>query len=1345
MCGLKDGRVADHGHRLDSGIYMRLLLIATLVCSVVSTLVAGAGPARAAVSTHVVSESNGEIVLRFVNEGSTQVPVARFLVAIANEGNFSVTANAGTPVKLLEPPRFAGGEPIDSVRARLALREDTLRVWTPFTYRGQRVIYVEFEMFVFPAGTNEIFQFASPTVTVRYDPAPLTNNRQTVDPFLRRLVANDDIFPSIARTSSTDPWFSLASAWVRIPVPTRGVYVVTGADLAALGVNPGSINDPSSIRVYSQFGQPQPRDMAEAGGSWRAGYAMEELAILVEDGGDGTFDVSDRVVFYGVAASDWTDYFDPTAPDTVYQDHPRSDINYYYLTWDGALPGTPARIASIDGSPGAPGNDVTTYVERYYGERDRVADFDFLGDGWLWLQVAEKGEKRFTLETRDITNLDTSQPQTFRTLAVANYRSPNFTKPIPDPPNLNDHWARYLVRRGGVSSPITEVQWTTSPGDRFEDGVPVRFDGFFLQNGGNTFILDVPKAGNPNPSDVTSFAWYSLEYHRFLRAVSQARGFSSVATTGMKSYAIDGFDAGTTAYVFDVTDMRAPVRLTGVEAGSQIRFAYNFSGGRRHFWATNSAGLRSPAGLEFYTPPDLRAEVTAPNMLIITDPAFMSAAMRLRSHRLGNLPYYSNPRVKVVTTHEIYDNFSGGLVDPMAIRNYIKFLYDNYHDTANNPTLGYVCLLGDATEDIRNSASSQPDFVPSNLYFTRRTPFTFVTDEWYGHLDEEDFLSGRGVLNVALGRLPAASPQEASILVDKTIAYETESSFGDWRKEIILVADDELSSNRFACDWQFTWESEKIAYDHAAEFLDVGKVYLTEYDRISNVKPASRAAFLDAWNEGALIVNYIGHGSNRQMADELVFVDSDVGLLNNGLRLPILLALSCTIGDFANYQVKSLSEKLLLRREGGVVGTVTASRETFANLNNRLNFSLFDHLTADFADGEVPAVGEAVMVSKLRALIKGFNSATQEENNWKYNLLCDPALRLQAPRRQVRFEMGATDTLVAGLRKTIRGAVYEGGAVNESFNGIVRVTVREPDDPVVYETECFSSFVMFYRIPGGVIYQGTTDVTNGRFEVSFRVPRSARRGPLAFVTAYGDNNVFDAVATLDSTLSLVDATPADSTELKPSDGPPRVVLGFKSGLTTVKPGETLQAIVRDADGINILRTTNEGRQAIVFDDLPVPFDANEFFAFDHGGADTSGVMLFPLPDLEFGDHRAIYKVSDAFGQTTLDTLLFNVTDPRDFFADVVLNYPNPFKTTTHFLVRLSDRADIRLEIFTVSGRRIRRLEESREGGEIWIEWDGRDAHGGEIANGVYLYVARVDFLDIERTPLVLRGKLSKIE
>jgi FlgD Ig-like domain len=194
----------------------------------------------------------------------------------------------------------------------------------------------------------------------------------------------------------------------------------------------------------------------------------------------------------------------------------------------------------------------------------------------------------------------------------------------------------------------------------------------------------------------------------------------------------------------------------------------------------------------------------------------------------------------------------------------------------------------------------------------------------------------------------------------------------------------------------------------------------------------------------------------------------------------------------------------------------------------------------------------------------------------------------------------------------------------------------------------------------------------------------------------------------------------------------------------VKAGDTVRARVNDADGINILNTTNEGRQAILIDNLPVPIDVNEFFSYDHGGTDTSGVLLYPLPDLHTGHHRLVYKVSDSFGFTTLDTLQFDVTDAANYYAEAPFNFPNPFKDSTRFLFRISNRASIKLELYTVSGKFVRRIQDTRDAGEAWVEWDGRDGAGGDVANGSYLYVATIDFVGVDRPPVVLRGRLSRI-
>ncbi len=1283
--------------------------------------------ARAGVEIRTKSDTNGRIVVELVKlDNSVALPPVFFFAAISPTGTYTARYRVG-------PAAVSGA------RAEAGAAIDSLVVSAPFPFRGSRLLWC----------TVRIPQNVSiSNVTIDYTPSPAFADADHADPLLKSMVVNKSVFPYAPRGAATDPWFSLSPFWVRLGVGARGIHAVTGSDLAAAGLSLATI-DPSTLRVFTSGGENQPRAFSDLGGSWRPGRTMREVPIRVDAGGDGTFDPGDRVVFYGMPAQDWRDFYQPGAPDTLYHEHTHAKSNVYWLSWGGSLGGTAARMVDVPSAPSG-GGDVTSYLHREYRERDLISDYNFRGDGWLWLDMGSPGLSKTNLSAIDVRHLVTSQPQVFRTVALAKYVSSQ------DQTGSNfGHHAVYFNYLGGPEVRIGDKVWDGNAGDNFyEGGRPVRIGGSFLQEGSNQFRIQMP--GDMNARDRMLFAWFSVWYERRIIATGGAVGFTSPDTSGVVNYRADGFTGTDPINALDVTDPWSPRHLTGLEettVGStrRVRFAASHGGERRHFWVATTGGYLKPS-IARATPDDLRAAAVGPHLLIITHTDFRAAAERMRSYRAaGRVPLIDSPVVEVVTTDDIFDNFSQGVPDPMAIRNYIKYLYENYPDANGNPRLAYVCLLGDASIDFRNNGSQQIDYVPSNLYFARLAPFTYATDELYGHMDEQDQVSGSDVIDLALGRLPAETIEEAEFLVSRCIDYETASPLEPWRNEVILVADDELSSFEGACETQWTDQSEWLAKFEIPDFNSVTKIYLTEYQQIGGVKPGSRFEFLDQWNAGALVINFIGHGSSQQMADEQVFLGSDVSQLANGLKLPLMMAYSCTIGDFANPSGKSLSEKLLLHRAGGSIATLTASGESYPEPNRVMNLAVFRRAFPRHLGGEILPIGVGIMQAKVETQAYNSFGPFASENNWKYNLLADPALTLRIPKREIRFDTEGADTLVAGTREIVRGRVYADGNPDPGFNGLAHVTIHEPMLRRVYQTRCCSNPpactlhpFMNYIIPGGIMYDGTTDVTGGEFEVSFRVPRYASTGTLAEASAYANETADDAGANIDSTFVVVAPTLEDSLALQPVDGPPRVALGFKSGLKVVKPGDTVRAVVRDQDGINILLTTNEGRQAILIDKLPLPIDVNEFFTFDHGGVDTSGVLSFPLPDLAVGPHRLVYKVSDSFGSTTLDTLAFQVADAQAYFAEAVLNFPNPFETSTQLLFRLSNRASIKLDIYTVSGKRVRRIEQLRDGGEQWVEWDGRDTAGDDLANGTYLYVATVDFVGLDRAPVILRGKMAKV-
>jgi hypothetical protein len=1348
---------------------MRSISICPLLISVILLGVDGAPASTGAtVDTDggvlVVAERAGEIelVIDPVADGLLPLPKRRFYVAVPPGatvravrvgGTFAARDAAADELEAFERAYGPGGTdwfPLEPVT-----------VSGPFTYRKTLVVAVDCYSRQINPQSMRARDWSDYRVVVRYPPSRAAVDRKQVDPFLVDLVVNEKQFPPpvgpVARSAGqggADPQFSKSPNWIKMQVDRRGVYAVTGADLGQV-VPLASVGDPRTFRVFTGSGFEQDRDLSDPGASWRPGNWMTETAIHVEGDADGVFDVGDRIVFYAVGAEGWMDFYDATAPDTVYHTHGRATVNYYYLTWEGSFSGQALRMAEVAAAPAAV-PDRTTFRERVYLEQNKISDWDYGGDFWLWEKIPRGTEPNHTrvLQRVDVFDLITSVPQEFRTVALAPYTGKSEIW-LGSPLSYDTgHHAHYKNTPSSlIPTTIGHYRWDASTDEySYEHGRPVKFSGDFLSEGTNRLDLELPR--DDNPKDWMYFAWLSLTYERRLRARGDRLGFDSPDSTGTVNFLVTGFGSSGDVHVFDVSDRSAVRRLTGLDVADagggsrRVRFSASLNGGRAHYWAVTDGAIMEVPSLRKIDPVDLRNVTSSPRMVIVTPalPSFRSAAERLAAFRRNHLARFGTGTVSVVTTEQIYDNFSGGQADPFAIRNYIKFLYE-LDGGAGAPTLAYVLLFGDANMDFKNHASTTVDHVPTFLHdLLSRYEETFATDEWYAHMDVSDQTPGYGVGDVGIGRLPAASSSEANAMVDKIIAYENQAPFGDWRNQVILVADDEGPVGH-SCEPWFTNQSEFITYRHLPQYVDVKKIYLADYPSLAGPKPAARRDLLEHWNAGAVAIHYVGHGSSVQIADEIVFVDDDVPKLNNGLMLPIFMALSCTVGDFANPTKKSLSEELLLKNDGGAIGTVTASALSGVFTNEYLSYALFEYMLPR-KPGDKMALGEDVMRAKLDALAGrctpdtvpcGF--ANQELNNWKYNLLSDPSLRIKAPQREILLTPVGPDTLVAGVRKTLRGRVMDNGSVDTSFDGTVTVRVHEPDQ---FNTS--ARCALAYRLRGGTIYRGSADVVQGEFTIDFRVPRYAEPGPGAFFTAYADDNGgIDAGASLDSTLALSLPTLADSLALVPVDGAPRVQFGFKSGLKVVKPGESLQAIIRDQDGINVLNTTAEGRQALLIDDSPVPFDVTGFFEFDHGGTDTSGVLTYPLPELSVGKHRAILRVADSFAQTTLDTLEFAVTDPMDYFADVVMNYPNPFATTTQFLIRLSNRASIRLDIFTVSGKRIRRLETVRDGGEEWIEWDGRDQIGDEIANGTYLYVATVDFEEIDRPPLVIRGKLTKIQ
>jgi len=574
--------------------------------------------------------------------------------------------------------------------------------------------------------------------------------------------------------------------------------------------------------------------------------------------------------------------------------------------------------------------------------------------------------------------------------------------------------------------------------------------------------------------------------------------------------------------------------------------------------------------------------------------------------------------------------------------------------------------------------------------------------------------------------------REANAWAQRIVDYEARPERGTWRNKVILVADDEFSTYR-QDDFEFLISTEELSV-RSGPFptpIDVEKVYLHVYPFAGDVKPAARKDLLQRWSEGALIINYNGHGSPLQMADERVMVNSDIYSLTNGMRRPLLLSFSCSVGDLDSPYHRSMAQNLTTYDAGGAIGTIAAAAPTYLYPNKLLNETIYESIfTSKDSTGTRP-VGYALQLAKY-AIVSGEG---YESNNTKYLLLGDPAMRLAAPSYPVEHETAGIDTMRTGEKYRVTGSVTANGQVLSSFNGAADVIVQEAENKI---HESFLSgtvpITLDYILPGKELFRGTVDVAAGRFSVEFVVPRRCHTGPDARIRSYVSSPGIDGVGACD-TLRIVQAEAP-----RPDLEPPSVHVYFSGQATKVKAGARLIAEISDPDGIAILGTEPQSSIFLEFDGSGFPVYVTDFFTYDHGSY-TSGKVEYPLSaGFEPGPHTVMIKAFDNLGLSSSDTLRFEIVEEGLYEVSDVFNLPNPFSKSTNFIFQVTNPAEVRLAVFTVSGIKIWERRMAALEGFNSIYWDGSDLAGDRIANGTYLYVLDVEFKDSFHRTETVRGK-----
>ncbi len=1064
-----------------------------------------------------------------------------------------------------------------------------------------------------------------------------------------------------------------AVQWYQVKVSQTGLVRITGAQLAAAGINLGDLAS-DSIRIFNAGGLPNSVDNAVPRPEF------QEISLMILDGGDGSFGTDDQLFFYGEAPDRWV-YRSGAAP--TYVNNPYTNQNVYWLAVSGSFDGAPARMEQIDGSPvGPPTQTITECWQRLHLEQDNLISTESDGHVWDFYNWFWTDETDRTLQLQTPGAVENG-------LAYVHVQGRS--------------GSNIVLRVNGLAALITNCGSSSC-----------RYETRQLKGGpseDNQFELTLA----PLTSEAPPFLDYLEVVYQGALIPSQGRiDFAVDSVSGpVDVQLVDNFSV--TPSVFDISDPLNPTIISGFvrQAGVLTFRATTSSDGPNRYYIAATGQAASPVAI---TPTDftnLRAGYQQTDLIIVT-------ARSLEPYLDEYVAYRSAQGIDIqlVTVADVMNCFSYGLYDPTAIRDFLKFAYEEYPA----PAPAIVLFVGDASYDFMDHlGTGVTNLVPS---YIRPGDRTYSDDNYvyFGEFGILDYDRDRG-FDMMTARWPVQSASEINGILSKIKTYEAPSSLGSWRTRLTLVADDEHTRDRHN-EVFHTTQTEILEKQYVPRYLNRQKIYLWEYPFVNREKPEVNKAIVGAFNQGSLIVNYVGHGNPDVWSHEHVFQrGSDLPRLQNADRLPLVYAASCDIGFFDDPTREGMAEDLLAVPSGGAIGVISATRLVYAADNAQFNRAVYASLFGDLN----LTICEAMFAAKVqRQYVSPTDTIPHRvDNDRAYSFLGDPLLRLGLPRLQVEFTQ-QPDSLVALGTATLSGRIVDELGTPVSTDGTLYLCVYDSDRERAYRLPDDTSAIV-YHVTGPTIYRGSAGISAGSFQLQFVTPLDVGyRGSSARVSAYAVLGGSDAIG-------LVDSLRVSETQAVSDDHEgPEIRYGvagrdnFVAG-ALLNRHESLIISISDRSGVNLVGSIGHGITLTLDGEVENSINLTDRFEFARDDF-TSGSLIYPLSYLETGRHRFKTKAWD--NANNVSTVEFDVEITADDHLVIrdLLNHPNPMSDLTTFYFELSQPVDeLSVEIYTLSGKNI--WFTSRYGlgadaypnGSAEIVWDGRDGAGDRVAAGVYIY------------------------
>lgn len=736
-------------------------------------------------------------------------------------------------------------------------------------------------------------------------------------------------------------WITPNKTYLKLYIAEDGIYNVSYEDFVNAGITPNFIN-PATIKLYNKGTELPVYFQGDIDGKFTSGDFFEFYGTRNYGGVTKTYDQNNVVL--------WT-------TDEYYDNF--SDTNVYWVGWDGS---NGLRYSSYNYSV------ITPYSNQYYfhklrlekdtfysqGENISANDFRFLtsekfrGEGWFWTTL--NSTQSFS-DTFSLPQLYTI-PQT-STLKLFAYPTNRNTLV------LNEHKLEVRINGNLIS--------TLFSNDMNRIDTSISFSSSLLSNVSvnNISVTYTFKDSLVSVSSSLKLDFFEISYPRIFKLNSNRMSTSALGIdTVSKLFSVSGFNNLNPLTILDVANN---YRITN---NTFIADTLKFTGkGNGNFQISNSSSLKKPFRIKQKSVPNLTSVSNGADYLLIYHKLFNSQAEQLRAYRESHDGFRSFK----AEIEDIYDIFNYGIENPVAVRNFTKYVYDNWQ----LPKMSYICLMGRASLDPKKNQTSSSYYI--NYLPTYGYP---PTDGYFANFYIGTFYY---YPVVAIGRLPAYYPEEAQSMVDKIIAYENQQP-DKWIKNYTYITGGGTTSEQNSHQSKSNSEINTYVLPYPLSG-EAHKIYRSDIS--GNTTFDMKDSLINDINRGTAYLNFRGHAGSHDW--EVTLDDPD--LLSNGSKLPIILSLTCFTGENSLAYYRGFGERFVYLQNKGAIGFIGTTGWSYAQQGNDYGTHIINTVKFDTAR----RIGSFTKYAGKRMSVDS-NSFNVRHTVNCYSLIGDPAVTLKIPK-----------------------------------------------------------------------------------------------------------------------------------------------------------------------------------------------------------------------------------------------------------------------------------------------------------------------------------------------------------